>query len=241
MTATTVQPGPAVPAQDPFRTLPIAADLLPPEIVAARRGRRVRAVVLSALGVFVLALAGWYVFAGYQTAAKEEELVTAEAEVQRLTRDQNEFSELVTTQSEVETINGQLSALLATDLQWADLLSATRKAAPDGVSVTGVTGQIKDPAAGDAVDENALPNTSGKELVGELTITGTGEDKKTVAAYVDALGKVTGLGNPLLTDAHEMISDTDSTGDTDVDFTVRADITGSALGGRFSADVKKGS
>ncbi|GII04162.1 hypothetical protein Pta02_61700 [Planobispora takensis] len=202
--------------------------------MAARRGRRVRAIVLSALSVFVLALAGWYVFAGYQTAAKEEELVSAEAEVQRLTHDQNEFSELVTTQSEAETINGQLSALLATDTQWADLLSATRKAAPDGVAVTGITGKVDDPAAGETTaSEDALPNTSGKELVGELTITGTGEDKKTVAAYVDALGKVTGLGNPLLTDAHEM--------DPGVDFTVHVDITGSALGGRFSADAKKGS
>ncbi|GGS74911.1 hypothetical protein GCM10010156_37150 [Planobispora rosea] len=221
--------GPVVPAQDPFRALPLAADLLPPEIMTARRGRRARTVVLSFLTVFTLLLAGWYVITAQQTAAAEQQLAEAEDEVRTWTRKQKEFSELVTTRGQEEMINAQLSALLARDVRWSRLLSSIRAAAPSGVRITSVASGLS--AEGSAVSKSALPNTSGKKLIGELSIVGVGSGKQVVADYVSALSKVSGLGNPLLNDATEE--------EGGVNFTVQVDITDAALDSRYPADVKK--
>ncbi|MBG0830669.1 PilN domain-containing protein [Planomonospora sp. ID67723] len=234
MSTTPLLPGPDMPVQDPFRTLSVAADLLPPEIAAARRGRRARNLVLSVLTVFVLLLGGWYVLASQQTTAAEEELARAQTELHDSMRRRNEFSELVNVRGQAETINTQLAALLADDLRWARLLSSVSQAAPDGVKLSSITAKIKEKAEGGTreTDDSALPNTSGEELIGEVSITGVGDGKRDVAAYVDALGEVPGLGNPLLNDVREQ--------DAGVDFGLRLDITDAALGGRYSTETEEG-
>ncbi|GIH75429.1 hypothetical protein Plo01_18580 [Planobispora longispora] len=198
--------------------------------MTARRGRRARAVVLSVLTVFALLLAGWYFMINQQTAEAEQQLADAQAEVQTWTRKQNEFSELVTTREQAETIDTQLSALLVRDVRWSRLLASVRAAAPSGVRITSVAGGLFIDGEGTGTSESALPNASGKELIGELSIVGVGSGKQVVADYVSALGEVSGLGNPLFTDVHE---------ETDVDFTVKVDITDAALDSRYSADAKK--
>ncbi|GAA3440879.1 hypothetical protein Pve01_19700 [Planomonospora venezuelensis] len=218
--------------------MPVAADLLPPEITAARRARRARNTVLSVLTVFALLLGGWYVLALQETTAAEEELVRAQTELQDQTRRRNEFSELVTVRERAATIDTQLTALLADDLRWATLLSAVREAAPSGVAVDSIAAKVDEKTEGGTrqASDSALPNTSGEELVGTLSITGSGDSKQDVADYVDALGEVPGLGNPLLNDVREQEDD----GESRVDFGMHVDITDAALGGRYSADAKEG-
>jgi hypothetical protein len=58
-------------------------------------------------------------------------------------------------------------------------------------------------------------------------VTGSAPSKAVVAACVDALDKIGGLGNPLLDGA--------SVEDGIVQFTVRLEITSSALSGRYQA------
>ncbi|MFC4058207.1 hypothetical protein ACFOWE_07875 [Planomonospora corallina] len=219
--------------QDPFRMLSVAADLLPPEIVAARRDRRVRSIVLSVLLVFVLLMAGWYGSVRYQTMRMEEDAAAAQADVQILTRQQQEFAELVTTRAQAESIDTQLSVLLADDTHWAGLLASVRRAAPDGVGVASISAKINERAAGgDASADPSRLNTSGEKIAGELSITGTGDGKQSVARYVDALGGVDGLGNALLTDAREQ--------ESGVEFAVRVDITDAAFGGRYTTEPGEG-
>ncbi|GGK57172.1 hypothetical protein Ppa06_15370 [Planomonospora parontospora subsp. parontospora] len=224
MTTTLTPPESGAPVLDPFRPLSIAADLLPPEITAARRGHRARAVVLSALAVFAMLLAGWYVVARQQTAEAEDAVAVAQADVQDLIRQQREFSDLVTVRSQAETIGARLSTLLANDLRWATVLSSVRKAAPAGVELVSVNGKVDERGAEAAGSEQL--NTSGEKLVGELSITGTAGGKQAVTEYVDALGGIPGLGNPLLTDVREE--------ESGVGFAVRTDLTEAALGGRYT-------
>jgi Tfp pilus assembly protein PilN len=236
MTTTLTSPEPAASAQPAVRMLP-TANLLPVEVVENRRTRKVRRAVLVALGVFVLLLAGWYGYAKYQTSIARSDLTSVEDDVQRLLRQQNDFKEVVTAQAESRAIRTQLSALLADDLQWSRLLRSLQAAAPRGVQVTGVSGVITTRAADGAPAAAApggatggqteqLPSTSGEKAVGTLTVTGSGTSKVTVAAYVDALGKVSGLGNPLFGGANLQ--------DGMLQFSVRLDITASALSGRYT-------
>ncbi|GAA3125363.1 hypothetical protein GCM10010466_15310 [Planomonospora alba] len=233
MTTTLTPPDSAAAPQSPFRMLSVAADLLPPEIVTARRDRRVRAAVLAALLVFALLLAGWYGSARHVTAQAADEAAAAQSALQDLTRQQREFSELVTVRQQTEAIDSQLSALLADDLSWARLLSFVRRAAPDGVAVTSLSAKITEREAGGGAAAGAdRLNTSGETLVGELSITGTAGGKQAVAEYVAALDEVDGLGNALLTDAREQ--------DPGVGFAVRVDVTGAALGGRYTTGAGEG-
>jgi Tfp pilus assembly protein PilN len=224
-----VPPEPAATAERAPRMLTIAANLLPPEIVESRRGRKVRRIVVSALAAFIALLAGWYSLASYQTSLARDDLSSAQSDVERLARLQKPFAELISAQNESRSIDVQLSALLAGDLQWSRLLSSLRAAAPQGVQITSVTSALAagaDGAGGSSGSAGSrLPSTSTEKLVGTITITGTATSKVAVAAYVDALAKAPGLANPLLDSANQR--------GPLFDFTVRLDITGSALSGHY--------
>jgi Tfp pilus assembly protein PilN len=234
MTTTLMPPEIAVSAEGALRLLPIVANLLPAEIVESRRVRRVRRIVLSAVAAFVVLLAVWYGLASHQTSTARGSLSTAEDNVARLQQQQRAFTDVVKTQADSQAIRAQLAALLAEDLQWSRLLSALQDVAPTGVQVTGVSGALTAETGGAGGSGSAggsagvrLPNTSGEKPIGTLTVTGTGTSKSTVAEYVDALAKVSGFASPLLGDAILQ--------DGVLQFTVRLDITESALSGQYTS------
>jgi Tfp pilus assembly protein PilN len=229
MTTTVLPDQPTAPAGDPLRVVPIAANLLPSEITDARRGRRARRMVITALVVLTVAIAGWYVVTKQQTEAARADLATAEDEALRLTTRQREFADVVKVQSESEAISSELSKLLADDLQWAQLLGSLRAAAPRGVGLTAVSGALAERtedgrAASPGIAQ--LPSSSSAKSIGTVTITGVGESKSLIAAYVDRLGSVKGVADPYLGGATEQ--------DGSVQFTVRLSLTEAALGGRHT-------
>jgi hypothetical protein len=213
------------------RFLSIEADLLPPEIVESRRTRKVRISAVAALVVLVLGLTGWYGVAVYQTSIARVGLAGAEADVTRLQHKQDKYGDLVNVQSESGTVKAQLATLLANDLPWSQLVTPVLAAAPNGVQVSDITGEVTAGAATSGAPAVTLPNSTGKTLVGRITINGHAKSKAVAAAYVDALAKVPGLGNPYLTSAMPPGGE--------VDFTVRLDITNSILGGRFTPKTDK--
>jgi len=242
MATTLKPPKPAWSTERMLRILPIAANLLPLEIIDSRRVRKVRRIVLAALVAFVVLLAGWFAQVSYQTSAARRNLTTAEGDAERLLRQQRAFDDVVGTRAESEAIGAQLSSLLATDLRWSRILSSLRRAAPPGVMVTGAFSALTArsnaaaPGAGSGAGSNAagsqLPSTSGEKSIGTLTITGSGVSKAEVAAYLDALAKVPGLGNPLLSAV--------TLQNGVLNFTVRLDIASSALGGRYTSASRDG-
>jgi Tfp pilus assembly protein PilN len=230
--ATTLLP-PEPPAADERapRMLAITANLLPPEIVDSRRARKVRRIVLSALAAFVVALGGWYTLTSYQTSVARAELADAQGDVERLSQQQKRFTNLVKTQNESRAIGTQLSTLLANDVRWSRLLSSLQGALPQDVQVGSVTGALTSAAnatAGSA--DSRLPNTSPHKLIGTVTVTGTAASKASVAAYLDALAKASGLANPSLANVTEQ--------DQAYEFTLRLDVTASALSGRYPAESR---
>jgi hypothetical protein len=203
------------------KMLTIAADLLPPEIIGARRTGRVKRIVLATLGAFVALMVAWYGSAYVRTETARTDLQRAEDEVSQLTRDQRKYDEVNLLKKQSEVINGQLAKLLAGDLQWAALIASIESAAPSGVTLTGVTGAIVDPAAA-----RAGKATAG--IAGAMTLNGEALGKPAVAAYVDALAKVPGLANPFLGSVTEE--------EGALKFTVRVEITNDALDGRFTPE-----
>jgi Tfp pilus assembly protein PilN len=204
----------------------IAANLLPEEIVQTRRARRARRAVLSGLAGVLVLLTAWFGATAYQTAAARAELSATEADAQRLTQDQNKYQELVSTQSQSRAINAQLKTVLTNDMSMPALVANVQSAAPNGIRIYTVSVMMN-------TGQNAtrsLPTVNKDRVVGTLSLAGAGRDKAQVAAYVDALGKVPGFTNAVLTSA--------SLQDEQVDFTVHLDITACRIGGRYTTQGK---
>ena len=225
-------------------TILIRANLLPEEITEARRGGKVRRIVLAALAVFTATLAAWYGLALIQTANAQADLNDSQDQVQRLTKQQNGFADVIAAKNGSDAIRTQLAAALAGDLAWSRLLTDLQKVAPAGVQLTAVTGSATpavpvapvdpagsaspDPAAAAAAAAAAATAAAAAAAapVGTLSLTGLGPNKLVVAAYVDALGTVKGLSNAYLGSA--------TVQDGKLQFIVRLDITSAALDGRYA-------
>jgi hypothetical protein len=224
MTTILTQPEPTAAAGVAPRMLSIGVNLLPPEVIESRRGRKVRRIVVIALAGFTALLAAWYGAVSLQGTVARSDLSRAENDVVRMQRQQRDFDGLVRTQQQSKTINGQLSALLAKNVDWARLLTALQQAAPNGIQLLGVSSTLtaadKKPANGGAAAQ--LPSTTAEKVIGTLTLTGDGSGKPAVAAYVDALAKVPGVANALLGEVTPQ--------DGRMHFSVRLDITEKAIG-----------
>ena len=238
MTATIAQPTgspPGTPAgghavdERSLRIPDISADLLPVEITAGRRTRKVRRTVIASVAAFAVVLAGWYGVAIQERRTAAADLAEAQKGVHSSTSRQHDFDELVKVQKDAKTINDQLSALMAKDVQWSRLLQSLQSAAPNGITITEVTAVLAtDTAAG-----SPTTGTTGRDTIGTLTLSGAGTSKTVIAAYVDALARVTGVANALPGDVNQLSSG--------LQFSVRMEITKAALGGRFSKTTRTAS
>ena len=233
MAQTTLMPlDPALSPQHVSRVLTIHANLLPDEIIAARRARRTRGWMIALVGVVVLGLVGWFVVADAGTRHANDDLDQVAAEQSRLQRKQATYSKVVNTQSENETIAKQLKTLMANDLQWAGLIDSVRDTGADNdVTTEGIAAALQDTTTTAAT--GTLPSTSGAATIGTITVTGSAPDKPSVARYVEQLNKVSTLANAFVTSVTQ--NDDDA-----VDFTLTVDVTQRALCGRFTTKCKTG-
>jgi Tfp pilus assembly protein PilN len=230
MTATMVPP-PTAPSKPPggeARFVSVRANLLPDEIISTRQTEVVRKQVLLGLILAVVLIVGWFGLSWWQTRSANGNLDAAQHRGVALQSEQDQFAPLVRAQGEIVQIQTQLQQLMVGDLSWKTMLTTLRAKAPEGVALTAVDGNITAAGgAGAAAPDASILNSTGKQTVGELKISGTARDKRSVAAYADQLATVRGLAAPL-------IESVDAAQQT-VQFTVSVLITTDALGGRYAA------
>ena len=224
---TTLMPlDPALSPQRVLRILPISANLLPAEVVAARRARRARRILLVALILAAALLVSWYAYASHRVQVATDDLHTVAGQATELQRSQNRYAEVVGIENQTDTIARQLNTLLADDLPWAGLLSTLRDTGgAAGVSVEGVNGSLTK-TIGTSATSGTLPTAKGVTTIGTLIVTGSAPDKPSIAKYVEALGKLDTVANPYLTNA------SDDSGS--ISFSINLDITARARCGRFT-------
>jgi hypothetical protein len=230
--ATTLLPiDPQTPPQRVNRILTISANLLPEEVVGARRARRARTWTAVVVLLVTILCAAWFTLAYREKQTAEHDLQAATDTVADLQREQRSYSDVVRVRNETTALSGQLETVMAKDLDWGTLLDTLRTiGARSKIRVEGVNGQLTSAEGAGTTAANALPGASTSAPVGTLVVTGSGPDKKAVAAYVDALAKVTTLANPYVTSV--------ATADNGVTFSLNVDIAETALCGRFTEDCK---
>lgn len=228
MTTTLEKPG-AAPKPGPggLRFVAVRANLMPTEVLSKRQSEVVRKQVVLGLVVVVGLLVAWFGLSWFQTSSARSDLSAAQNRGLALQAQQKQFAPLVAAQSRTLTIQGQLRTLMAGDLSWKDLLAKLRGAAPGGLTLTNVTGNVT--VANGTTQSAPQPAVAAVPgAIGQLTVTGTAHSKNDVAAYSDKLATVPGLASPLITNV------TTAPGST-VTFSMTVAITSGALGGRYAA------
>jgi hypothetical protein len=232
MTTTLIPVDPAISLQRSTRILTISASLLPEEIVAARQARRTRAWVIAVVTVVACLCGAWFAHAVQQKRAADTELTTAMTAVTDLQRDQRGFAETVKVRNDTAALTVQLKTVMANDLDWAVLLETLRSAGtPSRIEIIGANGMLADAGGAAAAPSAVLPSADAVTSIGSLVVTGSGPDKKAVAAYADALGKESALTNPYVTSVA-------SAEEGGVTFSLKVDMTPAALCGRFTVECK---
>jgi hypothetical protein len=228
MTTTALMPvDPTVSPQQAARVLTIRADLLPPEIRDGRRSRRVRALIVFVVLLVAAGLGMWYREAtlAKQTADQEYEQMFQTLTKTRADQKTDEFRTLVDYQDGGKLLNKELTAILADDLSWTNLINLIRDEAKDKkVDLTEISGGLAPDSNGASVDAS---------LAGTMTISGSADNKKIVADYVNALGTLKLVTNPFVTN----VTSEDGGRYT---FSLTLTVTDQARCGRFTKDCPSG-
>jgi hypothetical protein len=226
MTTALMPVDPTVSPQQAVRILNIRADLLPPEIRDSRRARRIRSLIAFVVLLVVVAVGAWYwqASAAKQSADEEYEQMFQAVTQTRAAQKTPELLALVEYQEGGAALEAELTTVLAKDLSWTNLINLIRDTAADQkVTLKEITGTLSGDDTGTA---------SGSTAIGSVTITGTAENKKIVADYVNELGTLKHVTNPFVTSVNKQ-----SEG---YGFSLMVTITDQALCGRFTKDCPAG-
>ena len=213
----------------------VRANLMPDEVLSARQTEVVRRRVLLALAALVAVIIAGFGASWLQTNSAHNALDDANRRHTALVAQQRQYQPLATAQAQAQAARQQLASLMTGDANWSTVLATLRSKAPSGVSLTSVSATVT-PVAGAGAAALASTatdplNPTGATQVGTLTVLGTAGSKDSVAAYSDALSKLTGVTSVLVTNVAQS--------DTGLTFTVTAQLTTDLLGGRFTTKTAK--
>lgn len=233
---TTMQP------RELWSTMPgwgIVANLIPPEVLQARRVRAVRRLVALALCLLVLVASLGYGYAFYRSHQAAQALAAEQSQTSALLIEQNRYSGVTEMQGSVAQVRSQLATLMASDVDSAALVGSILKQLPAGSSVSQlavtITGATASPttvttnnnSAGAALD------TSGQPHIGAVTISGQAAKVADVATFVNRLAALPGVVSPYPT--------ANTANDTGTQFTVQFAVNDSLLSHRYDASATSGS
>lgn len=224
MSTTALMPvDPSVSPQQANRVLSIRADLLPPEIRDGRRARRTRTLIVFLMIATIAVLGAWYWQAALAKQAAEEEYTeTFQAlTTVRTAQKTDELKALVEYQEGGDTLNAELAAVLAKDLSWTNLTKLIRDRATNTVDISDISANLAEIGSEAPAGE-----------IGTVIVSGTADNKRLVADYVNELGDLDDLVNPFVTSVTKV--------EDRVSFNVSITITDKALCGRFTKDCPTG-
>lgn len=216
-----------------LRVPAIRANLLPEEITAGRNARRIRDVLIVAVVLVIAALGGWYYLAAVDRneAADNLDAMTQQVDKTRAETKRQEYTKVTQVIEEQETIKNELNVTMANDLPWSTVLGKVRNSGVNGITVTSANGSLLDKnTAASAANAGA----GAKQTVATLTILGNGKDKKTIAAYLDALAKIDGVAHVYLTTAGSQDDANSGSKAKGWTFSITANLTSELLCSRFT-------
>jgi type IV pilus assembly protein PilN len=220
---TTMQP------RELWSTMPgwgIVANLIPPELLQARRVRALQKLVAILLFLLLLVAGAGGGYAMYRSHQAAQALSVEQNRTSQLLADQNRYRGVTEIQGNVTQVRTQLAKLMAMDVDTSGLIDSLLKQLPAGASVNQMALTIAPPTptAANNIGASAL-DTSGQDHIGTITMSGQVLKVSDVAVLVDRLNTVKGVVDPY--------PSTSTVNDTGAQFTVQMSINDSLLSHRY--------
>ncbi len=179
-----------------WNTMPgwgIVADLTPPEVVASRRLRVIRRLLVMALAaIVVLCLLGYAVAVVSKTSASNA-LARESDRTTSLQNDQLRYRSVTQLQGSLTQVEGQLAGLLSTDVSFAPVLKQIRASLLPGMTINQASITIV--GTGTAANTASPFDSSAHPHIGAFTLTGTAVRINDVATFVDKLAALPGYAD----------------------------------------------
>jgi hypothetical protein len=177
----------------PWSAMPgwgIFADLMPPELVAARGLKSLQKKILVVLIVVVLICAGGYGYALTKHSSAASALSQAQAKTTRITAEQGKYASVTQIQNTTREVQSQIAGVMTDEVDFAALLGKIRGALPGSMSITTTTLTMVATASTAA---GVSLSGSGAARIGTVTIAGAGQTLDDLSTYVVALSKIPGV------------------------------------------------
>lgn len=168
---------------------PARANLLPPEVGVAARGKILRRNAVALIVVAVLLVVVGYAGALVMAFSAQQGLDAANRHTQELLAKQATYSEVRSLKSLLETANAARIAGTSTEIDWKDYLDKIQALLPAGTVVTNVVAQSATPLSDFAQPSVPLQG----DRIGELTFTATSASLPDVEAWLRSLESLTGF------------------------------------------------
>lgn len=230
---TTMQP------RELWSTMPgwgIVANLIPPEVLQARRVRAIRKLVAYALCALVLLAGLGYGYAFYRSQQAADTLAAEQSRTSQLLVQQKRYADVTLLQGSVAGVHTELSGLLATDVDMSAVITSIMRQLPAGASVSQLAVTMA-PTAGRQATANLASgtgslDTSGRPHIGLITVTGQAVRVPDVSMLVDRLRALPGFIDPYPT--------SNTTNDKGTLFTIQFSIDDRLLSHRYDTSKTGG-
>lgn len=216
----------------PWSSVPgwgIAANLIPPELIAARQIKSLRRLLAAGIvGLLLIGGVGYYL-AATENASAAAQLVAAQDDTSQLLGQSQGYADVIAIQGTISEVKTRLAQVMGADVDLAALMGELSSNLPATMIITQESITISPVAvagsATAAADVTGL-DTSGLPRIGTITITGTGQTLDDLPDYLDRLRALTGLVDVL--PVSNSLSGTSGT-----EFNVTAGLTNAALSHRY--------
>jgi Tfp pilus assembly protein PilN len=165
-------------------------NLLPPDILAAQRQRRLAGVVvLAGAGVIALIIA-FYLAQANSLSGVRDDIESAEQNNAGLQRDIEDLQQFEVLRSRAQLKQGLKNQVFANEISFSGLLMDISRVIPSDAALTSFTAAAQEPT----------PTTGGSTLLtGRIDVAGIALDYDTIASWLMRLERVRGWVNPWVT------------------------------------------
>lgn len=188
-------------------------DLTPPELVTARKVRRLRRWLAAGLVVMALVVLAGYGWGIMRQRAADADLAAVQQRTAELTRQQDGYGDAVRLGSTTQTYVTTLSKLTDGDVDSTTVLSRIEAALPKGMTVTELRTTVTSVAAANTAGSNTAGSTgsgsgsgtggsaadplaaAGQTSVGSVTISGNAPRADGIPAFATALARQPGFSD----------------------------------------------
>ncbi|GAA3731596.1 hypothetical protein GCM10022239_05240 [Leifsonia bigeumensis] len=168
---------------------PPQANLLPPEVGLAARGRVMRRNAIALIVLAVLIVIAAYGGASFFAIGAQAQLDAANARTVELLAEQAKYAEVRQVTSMLEKAVVAQRVGTSTEIDWKDYLTDIQKSLPAGTLVTNVVAETATPFTAFAPPSVPLQG----DRIGELRFTATSTSLPNVQKWLDALATLDGF------------------------------------------------